>query len=188
METLAENLRAKGEEYFSFVSNEFPVSEEFQLCLQKLIYPYSYMDSFEKFNEPIPSIEHFYNDLNEEELDQEEYKRLQETCIKFGITNLGQLHDLYLKIDVCLLASVFEFYRIMGLEEYGLDPAFYISAPSFSWDAMLLNTNVELELLQDRNLYTFFEKGRRGTIFVLIKSIIIIQMVYVAVQNSKFLV
>ena len=30
---------------------------------------------------------------------------------------------------------------------YKLDPANYVSAPSLAWDAMLLKTGIELELL-----------------------------------------
>jgi len=39
--------------------------------------------------------------------------------------------------------------KILGkkksLDYYNLDPANYISAASFAWDAMLLNTGIELD-------------------------------------------
>ena len=120
------------------------------------------MDSFDKFKEPIPSADKFYNDLTNEDIEEKDYKRLKKICKVFNITNLGELHDLYLTVDVCILASVFEFYREMGLTEYGLDPAYYISAPKFSFDSMLFMTGVNLELLVDVEMYKFFEKGRRG--------------------------
>ena len=164
MDTLAENLLSKGEKHFRFVRESFPSDEKFKLCLKKLVYPYSYMDSFEKFNDPIPPPECFYNELTETDIDACEYERLLEACRVFNISNLGELHDLYLTIDVCILASVFEFYRKMGLNEYGLDPAFYISAPKFSFDSMLFMTGVTLELLMDDEMYKFFEKGRRGNL------------------------
>ena len=162
LDNLAKNLHDKGEDLFTFVRDEFPDDNQFNLCLKKLVYPYSYMDSFEKFSEPIPGPECFYNELTETDIEADEYSRLEEACVVFNITNLGELHDLYLKIDVLILASVFEYYRIMGLEEYGLDPAYYISAPSFGFDSMLFMTGVKLELLQDEEMYKFFEKGRRG--------------------------
>lgn len=34
-------------------------------------------------------------------------------------------------------------------EYYNLDPAYYASAPSLTWDAMLLCTGVKLELIHD---------------------------------------
>ncbi len=45
---------------------------------------------------------------------------------------------------------------------YGLDPAFYFTAPGLSWDAMLKTTGVTLELLTDVDMVLFFEKGIRG--------------------------
>ena len=37
----------------------------------------------------------------------------------------------------------------MCLKNYRLDPCNYITAPGLFWDAMLLKTNVTLELLTD---------------------------------------
>ena len=59
-----------------------------------------------------------------------------------------------------ILACVFEDYRRLGLEMFAIDPAYYISSPSYSFDAMLHLTNVELELLTDEDMYEFFEKGK----------------------------
>jgi hypothetical protein len=91
-----------------------------------MVYPYDYIDGFHQFEEDIPPIEKFYNQLNEAELSEEEYKRLLKVCKTFNIENLGQLHDLYLKIDVLILASVFEDYHRIGRKMFGLDPAYYI--------------------------------------------------------------
>jgi hypothetical protein len=46
-------------------------------------------------------------------------------------------HDRYLETDVLLLADVFENFRRTCMENYKLDPAHYVSAPSLSWDAFL---------------------------------------------------
>ncbi len=45
---------------------------------------------------------------------------------------------------------------------YKLDPAHYITLPSFSWDALLKKTSVRLELLTDPDMYKFVEEGIRG--------------------------
>ena len=52
--------------------------------------------------------------------------------------------DLYLKCDVLLLADVFEKCRNNSLNNYGLCPSHYLSAPALSWDAMLNMTKVVL--------------------------------------------
>ena len=56
--------------------------------------------------------------------------------------NMGDYHDYYLYSDVTLLADVFEKFRDLCLHFYGLDPVYYCSAPSLSFDAMLKMTKV----------------------------------------------
>ena len=73
-------------------------------------------------------------------------------------------HDIYLKTDVFLLADVFEKFRQMSLESYGLEPSHYYSLPGLSWDAALKYSDVELELITDVNMYQMVERGLRGGI------------------------
>ena len=56
----------------------------------------------------------------------------------FNIQNLGQYVDLYLKLDVLLLADVFEKFRKTSLERYKLDPAHYLTSSHMSFDALFL--------------------------------------------------
>jgi hypothetical protein len=44
----------------------------------------------------------------------------------------------------------------------GLDPAHYISLPSYSYDSMLKLTECEIELPTDINMVQFLESGKRG--------------------------
>jgi hypothetical protein len=66
---------------------------------------------------------------------------------KFGINNMGEYSDLYLKTDAILLADIFENFRNECLKTYQLDPAHYLIALDLYWDAMLKYTKIELELL-----------------------------------------
>jgi hypothetical protein len=134
--------------------------------IRKGIYPYEYMDSFEKFSETkLPSIDKFYSSLTKEGISQEEFKHAVKVWKHFKIKNLGEWHDLYLKLDVLLLTDVFENFRDLCLEKsYGLDPVWYYTTPGLAWDCMLKYTSVELELLTDYEMYLFFEKGIRGGI------------------------
>ena len=56
------------------------------------------------------------------------------------------------KTDVLLLADVFENFRDVCQENYGLDPAWYYTAPGLAWDAALKVTKVELESLADPDM------------------------------------
>ena len=80
----------------------------------------------------------------------------------FGCETLGDYHDLYVKTDVALHADVFENFRDVCMEKYNLDPAHYYTSPGLSWDALLKKTKIELELLKDRDMHLFVERGMRG--------------------------
>ena len=132
---------------------------------EKGVYPYDYMDSFNRFHETsLPKREDFYSQLYDENISEEQYKHAQKVWDAFEIKNLGEYHDLYLKSDVLLLADVFENFRKTCLNHYGLDPAHYMSSPGLSWDAMLKKTGIWLELITDIDMQFFIEKGMRGGI------------------------
>ena len=142
-----------------YVSNNV----DLDLLTDKGVYPYDYFTSFDKFRErQLPPKEAFYSNLTKEHISDEDYERAKKIWEHFGIRNLGQYHDLYLKTDVLLLTDVFENFRDLCLEYYGLDPAHYFTLPNFAWDAMLLKTGVELEPLTDQEMYEMIEQGLRG--------------------------
>ena len=137
----------------------------FPLLTQKGYYPYSYMDSFKKFEETaLPPKEAFFNDLDQESITDEAYARAQQVWEKMGCETMGDYHDVYLLTDVLLLADVFENFRSICLETYNLDPAHYYTAPGLAWDAALKYTQVKLDTLTDINHHLFIEKGMRGGI------------------------
>ena len=88
----------------------------------------------------------------------------EKICDRFGMKNMGDYHDHYLKKDVLLLADVFEKFIKTCLKYYELDPCHCFSSPGLSWDAMLKMTNVKLEKIFDIDKYLFIEKGSRGGI------------------------
>ena len=61
--------------------------------------------------------------LNDENITDEEYEHAQAVWEAFGCETLGDYHDLYVETDVTLLADVFENFRNLCQEQYGLDPA-----------------------------------------------------------------
>ena len=79
---------------------------------------------------------------------------------------MGEYHDLYLTIDVLLLADIFENFRETCLKYYKLDPQHYLSSPSLAWDASLKNKGVYLDQIIEENIdqLLFFERGKRGGI------------------------
>ena len=69
---------------------------KFVLLLRKCVYPYEYMDSWEKFNETsLPDKESFYSKLNKEGITDGDYAHAEKVWEVFEIRNLGEYHDLY---------------------------------------------------------------------------------------------
>ncbi|KAL9959333.1 hypothetical protein ACROYT_G032647 [Oculina patagonica] len=146
------------------------ISKGSDLLYKKGFYPYEYMDSWEKFEETsLPEKDKFYSKLNDENITDGDYEHAQNVWKTFGCKTLGDYHDLYVKTDVCLLTDVFENFRKLCLDKYGLDPANYYTSPGLSWDALLKKTGVELELLTDSEMYLFIERGMRGGISMVSK-------------------
>ena len=85
----------------------------------------------------LPPIDAFYSSLSTETITQEEYDRAQNMWREFGIENMPQHYDLYLNLDVFLLADVFENSRQTCILDYGLVPTHYDTLPAFTFDACL---------------------------------------------------
>ena len=161
LDKLVSNLPAEALKY----TNKRFRKEKFKLMTRKGIYPYDYMDSFEKFNKTeLPTKEEFYSILNNEHITNEDYCHAQKVWNTFQLQTMGEYHNLYLKSDILLLADVFENFRKTCLEYYKLDPCHYFTSPGLSWDAMLKMTNIQLELMTDIDMFQFIEKGMRGGI------------------------
>ena len=148
-------------EALKYTSQTFK-NEKLDLMSKKGVYPYDFMDSFEKFNEKLPSKEDFYSILNDEHITDKDYQHAQTVWDAFSLENMGEYHDLYLKSDILLLADVFENFRKTCLQYYKLDSCHYFTSPGLSWDAMLKMTDIKLELMIDIDMFQFIEKGMRG--------------------------
>ena len=165
LEKLVENLKNGGR--LKHIEEEFGNYAE--LLTQKGIYPYSFMDGWDKFEltTKVLKKEDFTNDLTGEEIKDKDFEFYTSVCETLDIKTLGEYHDLYLKTDVLLLADVFENFRKMCMDYYELDPCHYFSAPGLAWDACLKMSEINLELISDVDMYNFIEKGLRGGLSVI---------------------
>ena len=162
LDRLSSNL---SDNAFFYSKKAFPNDDQFRLIKRKGVYPYDYMDSFQRFSEKsLPAREDFYSILNDTNISESDYEHAKQVWSEFQIKDLGYYHDLYLRTDVLLLADVFENFRTICLKDYGLDPCHYYSAPGLSWDALLRMTKINLDLISDLDQQLFIEKGMRGGI------------------------
>ena len=139
--------------------------EKIDLVSRKGVYPYEYMDDFEKFKkQSLPKKTSFFSRLKQEKVSDEDFEHAQKVWKAFELKNMGDFHDLYLKTDVLLLADVMENFRKLCEKNYELDPAHFFTVPGMAWDAMLKMTAIKLDLLEDVDMLLMIEKGIRGGI------------------------
>ena len=162
LDSLTNNLVRGGQKLFGF---EEHTPKQYELLIKKGIYPYEYMSEWEKFKETkLPPKEAFCSKLNMTGVSEEDYEHANRVWKEFGLKDFGEYHDLYLKMDVILLANILEAFRKVCLKNYGLDPAHFYTAPGLAWKACLKKTRIRLELLLDPNMLLMFERGIRGGI------------------------
>ncbi len=136
--------------------------EILELLIQKGVFPYTYLDGFDKLEySGYPNYESFYDNLKDRNIEKKEYERGKKFFYSFNCKSFKEYMELYLTCDVLILADCFEAFRDLALDKYELDQAHYISSPGLSWDAMLKYTGIELKLLTDEDMLYMFMEGMR---------------------------
>ena len=137
LEALVGNLNGK----LPILESVFPNKEDNELLKQKGVFAYDWHNNVSKMNNTkLPNIEDFYSKLRGSGISEKDYERAQKVWKHFKMKRWADYHDLYLLCDTLQLADVFESFREVALENYGLDPVYYYSTPNYAWDAMLRNT------------------------------------------------
>jgi len=171
-----------------FLKDKYPniTKKELEFIIQKGVFPYEYLDNFDKLDEiKLPPIESFYSSLKESSISEDDYQRAQKVWDILKCKTIKEYLEVYLSIDVFLLTDVFEEFRKTSMKYYELDPAHYYSAPGLSWDAMLRFTKGQLELLTDVDMLYFFMEGIRGGLSVINKRYVKINNKYMKNYDVK---
>ena len=81
-----EELKKRFKNTIKFFNNDV---NKFILLLRKVIYPYEYMDEWEKFNETsLPEKEEFFSNLNMEDITDADYMHAKSVCKDFEVENM----------------------------------------------------------------------------------------------------
>ena len=150
---------------FKNTSKYFNNDNDFILMIQKGIYPYDYIDNYDKLLlDKLPEQQNFYSKLSKSNCSDESYKQATKVWEHFNCKTFIDYHNIYLKSDVLLLCDIWDNFREVCFNNYKLDVAYYYTAPSLAWDAMLKYSNIEMELITDYDQFMFIEHGIRGGI------------------------
>ena len=91
---------------------------KFVLLIRKGVYPYEYMNSWEKFKETLPDKKDFLSKLNSEYISDYDYEHAKKVWDVFGLKIIGEYHDLYVQTNTLLLVDVFENFRNKCIETH----------------------------------------------------------------------
>ena len=129
LDSLTKNLVRGGKNLFGFEV----YSLQYGLLTRKGVYPYKYINSWDRFEDTqLPPISAFYSNLNMSLISEEDYQHAQRVWKEFGLHNLGDYNDLYLRTDMVLLENVYEAFRDTCLKHYKLDPAHFFTSPGLA--------------------------------------------------------
>ena len=94
LDSLVNNLAKGGHEFWGFENYN---DQQRKLLIRKGIYPYEYIDSWDRFEETsLPKIEKFYSNLNMSGVSDSDYEHACRVWQELGIRNMGEYHDLNL--------------------------------------------------------------------------------------------
>ena len=107
---------------FSYLSGA-----DFQKVRGKNYFPYSFLNSFKRFSDPFPEYVDAWKISLTGKIDitEDQYQAVRDMFDLMQCKDFGDYHDLYLTLDVYLLADIFQACRDVGVKEYQLDPAHF---------------------------------------------------------------
>ena len=146
-------------------------SNNFELLKYKTCFPYEWLTKDNIYNENLPSIENFYSSLKLDNITKENYDKTIDIYKKLDCENVKEYLDIYLKLDICLQADIFNVFRKYIWDKFELDCSKYITSCSLSLDLMLKYIGVKIELFKDISIFDYVNSSILGGIFLAAQNI-----------------
>ena len=132
----------------------------------KVCFPYEFINKENIYDKELPSIENFYSSLKLDYISEEDYNKTLEIYEKLNCKNIKEYLDIYLKLDICLQADIFNVFRKCIWDKFEIDCSKYITSCSLSLDLMLKYTRVKIELIRDISIFDFVNSSILGGICI----------------------
>lgn len=147
---------------FSYLGKQPNCDKE--LLVRKSVYPYDWSTSIEKLTrvKEFPPKEAFFNVLTETNISDLDYEHGMKMYSAFECRDFLDYCEVYCLLDVFLLAETVCAFRQQMHRDFGLDMSHYMSSPAFSFDVMLKESGVKLDLISDPEMLLLIESGLRG--------------------------
>ena len=142
------------------------LSHNFELMKYKVCFPYEFVTKENIYYENLPSIEKFYSSLKLCNISEEDYDQTLEIYKKLNCKNIKEYLDIYLKLDICLQADIFNIFRKCIWDKFEIDCSKYITSCSLSLDLMLKYTGVKIELIREISIFDYANSSILGGICI----------------------
>ena len=163
---LSKNLNDKNK----FITKEH-FKDNFELLNEKTCFPYEWLSKENIYNKELPPIENFYSSLKLDNITKEDYDKTLEIYKKRSCKNIKEYLDIYLKLDICLQADIFNVFRNCIWDKFEIDCSKYITSCSLSLDLMLKYTEVKIELIRDISIFDYVNSSILGGICIAYQNI-----------------
>ena len=114
----------------------------------------------------------FYSSLKLDNISKEDYNKTLEIYKKLNCKNVKEYLNIYLKLDICLQADIYNVFRNTIWDKFETDCSKYITSCSLSLDLMLKYTGVKIELIRDISKFDYVNSSILGGICIAAQNIL----------------
>ena len=132
----------------------------------KVCFSYEFITKENIYNKELPAIENFYSFLKLDGISKEDYDKTLEIYKILNCKNIKEYLDIYLKLDICLQADIFNVFRNCIWDKFEIDCSKYITSCSLSLDLMLKYIGVKIELIRDISIFDIVNSSILGGICI----------------------
>ena len=154
---LSENLLDKDK---IITKKHFP--HNFELLKEKVCFPYEWLTKENIYDKQLPPIDKFYSSLKLQNISQKEYDKTLVIYKKLKCKNVKDYLDIYMKLDICLQADIFNTFRNTIWDKFEIDCSKYITSCSLSLDLMLKYTKAKIELFKNITMFDYTDSSILG--------------------------
>ena len=105
-------------------------------------------------------------------ISQKEYDKTLEIYKKLNCKNVKDYLEIYMKLDICLQADIFNTFRNTIWDKFEIDCSKYITSCSLSLDLMLKYTKAKIELFKDITMFDYTDSSIFGGLCIASQNIV----------------
>ena len=158
--SLADLSKNLSDKHKIVTKKHFP--NNFELLKRKAFFPYEWLTEKNIYNQELPPIQDFYSSLKLQNIKQEQYDQTLEIYKELKCKNIKDYLEIYMKLDVCLQVDIFNVFRNIIWDRFGVDAYKYQTSCSLSLDLMLKYTRAKIELFKDITMFDFVDSSITG--------------------------